>query len=69
MTVKEMLAMLETPDKVDMSWDGNLVNFNFNNEIEVEVWGDYVIRKINATGENKFELILASRPVKKGAAA
>lgn len=69
MTVKEALAMLETPTEVAVCWDGNLVNFNFRSEIEVEVWGDYVIRKINATGENKFELVLASRPVKKGAAA
>ena len=63
LTVKEILAIL------DLSWDGNLVNFNFKSEIEVDTWGDYVVRSIHACKEGAFELALASRPIKKGAEA
>lgn len=69
MTVKEILAILDSPDAVDLSWDGNLVNFNFKSEIEVDTWVDYVVRSIHACKEGAFELALASRPIKKGAEA
>lgn len=67
MTVKEMLAMLETPERVDLTWNGNLVHFNFHSEIEVEAWGDYVVRNLCAVKEGVVELVLAALPIKKGA--
>lgn len=69
MTVKEMLAMLENPERVDLTWNGNLVNFNFRSEIEVEVWGDYVVRNLCAVKGGVFEFVLAAIPIKKGATA
>lgn len=67
MTVKEMLAMIESPKEVNLSWNGNLVRFNFHDEIEVEVWGDYVVRNLCAVKEGVVELVLAALPIKKGA--
>lgn len=67
MTVKETLAMLEDPKEVNLSWNGNLVNFNFQNEIEVEVWGDYIVKSLCAAKEGVVELILAAIPIKKEA--
>lgn len=66
MTVKEALSILAAPKEVSLSWDGNLVSFNFRNEIEVDVWGDYVISKIYASKEGAFELALSAKPMKKG---
>lgn len=69
MTVKEMLEMLESPKEVNLSWNGNLVYFNFHNEIEVEVWGDYIVKSLCAAKEGVVELVLAAIPIKKGATA
>lgn len=69
MTVKETLAMLEDPKEVNLSWNGSLVGFNFRNEIEVEVWGDYIVKSLCAAKEGVVELILAAIPIKKGATA
>lgn len=69
MTVKETLAMLDHPEKVSISWFGDLVSFNFRNDIEVEAWGDYLVDRICAVEHDDFELVLSARPVKKGATA
>lgn len=65
MTVKEALSLLDNANEVSLSWDGTLVNFNFRNSIEVDVWGDYVVRSISAYKEGAFELALAAQPVKR----
>lgn len=67
MTVKEILAMLESPKEVNISWNGDLVYFNFRNNIETAVWGDFVVGKICAMKEGVFELVLAAQPIKKEA--
>lgn len=69
MTVKEMLAMLDSPNEVNISWNGDLVYFNFRNKIEVDVWGDFVVSRICAMKEGVFELVLAAQPIKRGATA
>ncbi len=65
MTVKEILAMLDSPKEVNISWNGDLVYFNFRNNIEVAVWGDFMVEKISATNEGTFEIALAAQPIKK----
>lgn len=67
MTVKKMLTMLNSPNEVNISWNGDLVYFNFRSNIETAVWEDFVVEKICATKEGVFELILAAQPVKKEA--
>lgn len=67
MTVKEALAMLDSPKEVNISWNGDLVYFNFHNKIEVDVWGDFVVCGICAMKEGVFELVLAARPIKREA--
>lgn len=69
MTVKEALPYLYDPEEVLLSFNGELVGFNYKTEIEVEVWGDYMVSKIIASANAKFELVLAATPIKKGAAA
>ncbi len=54
---------------MNLSWNGDLVNVNFRNKIEIAVWGDYVVEKICAIKDGAFELVLAAEPVKKGATA
>lgn len=66
LTVKEVLGMLFDPEKVDLECSGSLVSFNFQNEFEVEVYRDYFVKYINATGEKEYELGLAVRPLKRG---
>ncbi len=66
LTVKEVLGMLFEPEKVDLECRGGLVNFNFQNEIEVEAYGDYLVGSINATGDKEYELGLAVRLLKRG---
>ena len=68
MTVKEMLSLLEEPKEVNLSWNGDLVYFNFRNRIEVDVWGDFLVDHIVAMKEAVFELVLKvdARPIKKG---
>lgn len=65
MTVKEMLAMLENPKEVNISWNGDLVYFNFRNKIEIDVWGDFMVNRVCAMKEGVFELVLAAQPVKR----
>ncbi len=67
MTVKEVLAMFDSPKEVSISWNGDLVYFNFRNKIEVAVWGDFMVEKIWAVKEGVFEIVLAAQPVKKEA--
>lgn len=42
------------------------MGFNFQNEIEVEVWGDYVVKSFCAVKEGVVEFVLAALPIKKG---
>lgn len=65
MTVKEALAMLGSPNEVNISWSGDLVRFNFRNEIEVDVWGGFEVGRIHAVKEDTFELVLAAQPIKR----
>lgn len=69
MTVKEILPMLHDPNEVNISWNGDLVCFNFRNQIEVDVWGNFVVGEICAMKDSTFELVLAVevKPVRKGA--
>lgn len=67
MTVKEMIAMLGGVNEVNISWNGDLVYFNFRNSIEVEVWGSYLVDNVRAEKEGVFELVLAAQPIKKEA--
>lgn len=69
MTVKEMLEMLDSPNEVNISWNGDLVHFNFRNKIEIDVWGDFVVSRICAMKEGVFELALAAQPIKREATA
>ena len=63
-----MLSLLEEPKGVNLSWNGDLVYFNFRNRIEVDVWGDFLVDHIVAMKEAVFELVLKvdARPIKKG---
>lgn len=71
MTVKEILPMLHDPNEVNISWNRDLVRFNFHNQIEVDVWGNFVVGEICAMEDSTFELVLAvdAKPIKKGAVA
>lgn len=69
MTVKDALALLNSPSEVDLSFNGDIIRFNFRNQIEVDAWADYLVSSIYAEKECVFELVLAAKPVKKGADA
>lgn len=66
MTLREALGYLYDPQEVDLSWNGDLVYFNFRNEIEISVWGNYEVGRICARSEGKFELMLAAQPIIRG---
>lgn len=64
MTVREVINHLKLPKKVDLCWDDQIISFNFLNDIEKEVWGDYEVSYVYAAKECEFELTLATRLVK-----
>lgn len=65
MTVKEAMDILCGADEVNLSFNGNLICFNFRNEIEIDTWGDFMVCGICAMKEGVFELVLAAQPVRK----
>ena len=68
MTVKEILSMLVLPSEVNISWNGDRIDFNFHNSIEVDAWGNYVVGSIYASKEGVYELAIAAQPIKREAA-
>lgn len=69
LTVKEALSYLKDPEEVNLVCCENVLSFNFHNPVEVEVWGDYVVSGILATGERMCEIHIDCHPYKKEAAA
>lgn len=67
MTVKDVLALLNGVNEVNLSFNGDLIYFNFRNKIEVDTWGDFMVGGIYAMKEGIFELVLAAQPIRKGA--
>ncbi len=67
MTIKETLALLSGVNEVNLSFNGDLIYFNFRNKIEVDTWGDFMVGGICAMKEGVFELVLAAQPIKKEA--
>ena len=49
-----------------LSFNGDLIYFNFRNKIEADAWGDFMVGGICAVKEGVFELVLAAQPVRKG---
>lgn len=66
MSVKEVMALLRGVNEVDLSFDGDLIYFNFRNKIEVDTWGGFMVGSIYARGEGVFELLLAAQPIRMG---
>lgn len=67
MTVKEVLPMLFCPEEVKLACNGSVINFNFESDIEVNVWGNFVVAYIAAMKDGAFELTLAAQPIVKEA--
>lgn len=65
MTVKETLSLLSGVNEVNLSFNGDLIYFNFRNKIEVDTWGDFMVCGICAMKEGVFELVLAAQPIKR----
>ncbi len=67
MSVKEALALLDGANEVNLSFNVDLIYFNFRNKIEVDTWSDFMVSGICAVKEGAFELVLAAQPIRKGA--
>lgn len=67
MTVKEACATIEEECKIDLSWNNYAIDFDRNNGLMVDAYGDYIVEQIHfcKTEELKVELIIEAIPRKK----
>lgn len=63
MTVKEIVSVLEDAKSINIGYDGILVPFCPDDRISMAAYGKFVVEKVYACGEDKFELYLAMEPV------
>lgn len=68
LTVRELVIAMRAGDaeEINLGIGSGLVGFNHRNDAELEAWGDYVVNRIYATGEGKYELYIATRMEKVG---
>ena len=69
MTVKEVVKVLKTAKTIALGWDGNAINFNKNDVLMMDAYGDYLVDNIRAVGADEdayYEVNIAMRPVKAG---
>ncbi len=65
MTVAEAVAVLRGVDKIRIGWDGFNQELDLDNELMMEAYGQFVVKKIeNYFSLNDFVIHIAVRPVK-----
>ena len=67
MTIKEIVGLLKDVKEVKIAWNGNVQSIDIFDPIVMDAFGDYLTDGIFAAGEDKFEISLAVKPLKKEA--
>lgn len=64
-TVKELVPLLKEAKRIVLNWDGFLREYDPDNVLDVDAYGNYVIDKIiNSIRLEEYELRIAVYPVK-----
>ena len=63
-TVKDVLALLPTVDKIYLVWDGSIVQKSPFTVLDTDAYGDYMVGSICPTEEGGVEIVLAAQPVR-----
>lgn len=63
-TVKDVLALLPTVDKIYLVWDGSVFQHSPFTALELDAYGDYMVGSICPTEEGGVEIVLAAQPIK-----
>ena len=64
MTVREVMGVLGYAQELCIGYGGGCTTVNPKDRIITEAFGDYVVDRVLALGENSFEIDIAVRPIK-----
>jgi hypothetical protein len=65
MTVAEAISVLKGAEKIRIGWDGFNQELDLDNELMMEAYGQFVVKKIeNYFSPNDFVIHVAVRPVR-----
>lgn len=67
MNVKEAVKLLKRAKEVMIVWNGNAIPFDKDDLLMMDAYGNYAVDEIAAT-DDVYEVVIAMRPVKEGAA-
>lgn len=69
-TVRESIELLKDGAKeITIAYAGSLIDgFNWKNPVTVDAYGDYLVDRIGAIGEDSFELNLAIQMMRRAGA-
>lgn len=65
MSMKEVFNLVKDANEVVISWGGNIHNVDFDDQVYMEAFGDFVVNAILALDDGKVEIELAVKPYKK----
>lgn len=64
MTVRELLNVLTDVKEFLIGYGGGCTTVNLKNPLILETFGDYIVDRVYAMGEDSFEIDIAVRPIK-----
>lgn len=65
MTVNEVTKLLKTAKAIMLGYGGNAVEFDRNDALMVDAYGNYVVDEIRCDGEQCYEISIVMFPMKK----
>jgi hypothetical protein len=68
MTVKEVVGLLKTAKTIALGYSETAVEFNKEDPLMMDAYGNYMVSSIHCTGDDYYEVNIAMRPVRKGEA-
>lgn len=64
MTVKEVVAALKTAEKIVLGYGANALDFDKNNPLALDAYGDYIVDEIQTDDGKYYEVNVAVRPLR-----
>lgn len=68
MNVREAVKTLKRAKAINLVWCGNVIQFDKDDMLMMDAYGQYAVDEIAATEDGNYEVVVAMRPVKEGAA-
>ena len=64
MTVKEVVTALKTAEKIVLGYGANALDFDKNNPLALDAYGDYIVDEIQTDDGKYYEVNVAVRPLR-----